>query len=387
MGDEIEARRREIDAIDGELLRLINDRARLAIEVGELKRRDESPLCDPGREREVLARVRLANGGPLNEPSVARIFQCIIDEIRLRQSRVFHTSLPEPDDAGHGGVAAPPPRRVAFQGERGAFSEEAAVELLGEGVELVPRPNFEALFAALEGGAAEAILAPLENSLMGSVYRCYDLLLESPFYIVAEVIRPVSHCLIGCQGATPESVRVVESHPAALAQCERFFADHPRLKRVATDDTAASVRRVVEGGDVTKAAIAGKQAAALYGGTVLRERLEDHEENYTRFVLLSPAPDVSKRGDKVSLAIRLAHRPGALHLALEPFARYGVELLKIESRPIKGRPWQYRFYLDLQTPADESKLSRAFAELQERVEEVRFLGRYPSARALTQQRG
>lgn len=386
MRDDIEARRREIDAIDSELLRLINDRARLAVEVGELKRRDESPLCDPEREREVLSRVRLANVGPLHEQSVTKIFQCIIDEMRLRQSRIFHTSLPEPDDAARGGVVVAQPRRVAFQGERGAFSEEAAVELLGEGVELVPQPNFEALFAALEEGTVEAILVPLENSLMGSVYRCYDLLLESSFYITAEVIRPISHCLIGCQGATLDSIRVVESHPAALGQCEHFFTDHPELRRLATDDTAASVRRVVEGGDVTKAAIAGKRAAAIYGGTILQERLEDHEENYTRFVLLSPESDDSKRGDKVSLAIRLAHRPGALYLALGPFATYGVELLKIESRPIKGRPWQYRFYLDLQTPADETKLSRAFDELQERVEEVRFLGRYPSARALIQQK-
>lgn len=379
MRDEIEVKRKQIDSIDGELLRLINERAGLAVEVGEIKLRGESPLCDQDREREVLSRLRAANRGPLNDQSVTKIFQCVIDEIRLRQSRVFHAPLPTPGEAARGESAEARYGRVAFQGERGAFSEEAAVELLGEGAELVPRPTFESLFAAIDEGAADALIVPLENSLMGSVYRCYDLLLESSFYIVAEVIRHISHCLIGCEGATAEEVRAVESHPAALAQCENFFAAHPWLRGVPTDDTAASVRRVVRGGDRTRAAIAGKRAAAIYGGTVLREHLEDHRENYTRFVLLSRTSSAAVKGNKISLAIRLAHRPGALHHALEPFAANGVELLKIESRPIKGRPWQYRFYLDLEAPADESNLTRAFEALQARVEEVRFLGRYAAA--------
>ena len=379
MRDKIEAKRRRIDSIDDELLRLINERAQLAVEVGKIKLRSESPLCDQDREREVLSRVSRANCGPLSDQSVTKIFQCVIDEIRLRQSRVFHAPLPTSEAADHGGIARPRYGRVAFQGERGAFSEEAAVELLGEEVELVPRPTFESLFEALDGGAADALIVPLENSLMGSVYRCYDLLLEGLLYIVAEVIRPISHCLIGCEGATLETVRVIESHPAALAQCENFFTAHPWLRGVPADDTAASVRRVVEGGDPARAAIAGKRAATIYGGAVLREHLEDHRENYTRFVLLSRSAETWARGNKISLAIRLAHRPGALHQALEPFAVNGVELLKIESRPIKGRPWQYRFYLDLEAPADESNLNRAFETLRERVEEVRFLGRYAAA--------
>lgn len=383
MRNKIEAWRKQIDAIDGELLRLLNERAQLAIEVGMLKRRDESPLCDPDRERKVLARVSQSNDGPLSNESIARIFQCIIDEIRLRQSRVFHVPLPSSDEAEMTEDVSAQAGRVAFQGERGAFSEEAAISLLGERCELVPRPTFEELFTAVEEEVADFILVPLENTLMGSVHRCYDLLLESSLFVVAEVIRPISHCLISCQGASLESIEIVESHPAALAQCERFFAAHPQLKRIATDDTAASARRVIESGDSSRAAIAGKRAAAIYGGAILQEHMEDHIENYTRFVLLSQHPSLSKLGDKVSLAIRLAHRPGALHHALEPFAKHGVELLKIESRPIKGRPWQYRFYLDLYAPAEnDNELNEAFNELQENAEEVRFFGRYPSARGL-----
>lgn len=271
--------------------------------------------------------------------------------------------------------------RVAFQGERGAFSEEAALALLGERVRSVPRPSFESLFGAVGEGAADFALAPVENSLAGTVHQTYDLLVESALTITAEVIHPITHNLIGCAGASLESVRTIESHPVALAQCERFFAERPHLRRVASDDTAASARRVVERGDPTRAAIASARAARLYGGIILRERLEDHSENYTRFLLLSPTPRVDARADKLSLVMRLRHEPGALYAALEPLARRGLDLLKIESRPVRGEPWQYRFYLDLQATADEPRVVEALAELRHQAEELRLLGCYPSARA------
>jgi prephenate dehydratase len=265
---------------------------------------------------------------------------------------------------------------VAFLGERGTFSEEAAKELLGENCKSVPRPTFDELFTAIDEGAADYILAPLENSLVGSVHRCYDLLLESSLGIAAEIILPISHFLIGCPGAYIGSIEIVESHPVALAQCERFFTTHPHIKRLAADDTAGSVRRLIESGDLSKAAIAGKRAANIYGGTILQEHLEDHSENYTRFALLASNSDLPNVGNKISLVVRLAHRPGALHDALRPFVRRGIDLLKIESRPIKDRPWQYNFYLDLKSPASESEMRGALEEISEQAEEVRYLGRY-----------
>jgi prephenate dehydratase len=271
--------------------------------------------------------------------------------------------------------------RVAFQGERGAFSEEAAFALLGERVRPVPRPTFESLFSAVVEGVADFALAPVENSLAGTVHQTYDLLVESSLNITAEVIRPIRHNLVGCACATLESVRTVESHPVALAQCERFFAANPHIRRVASDDTAASARRVVELGDPTRAAIASERAARLYGGTVLRERLEDHSENYTRFLLLSPTPRKDEHADKLSLVMRLRHKPGALYAALEPLARRRIDLLKIESRPVRGEPWQYRFYLDLQATTDEPRVAEALAELRQQTEELRLLGCYASARA------
>ncbi|HEX8771999.1 MAG TPA: prephenate dehydratase [Pyrinomonadaceae bacterium] len=269
--------------------------------------------------------------------------------------------------------------RIAFQGERGAFSEEAAVRLLGDEIELVPRPTFESLFAAIGERAADYALAPIENSLVGSIHSTYDLLLESSLHISGEVIIPIEHHLIGCAGASFEMIETVESHPVALAQCLRFFAAHPGIRRIAAEDTAGSVRAVVAEGDVTRASIAGRRAAHFYGGTILRERLEDHSENYTRFVLLTPSTLLSEGADKLSLVLKLPHRPGALYHALAPFAGRSIDLLKIESRPIKGRPWEYHFYLDLHASLEDAQAAEALRELRERAPDVRVLGCYRSA--------
>ena len=269
--------------------------------------------------------------------------------------------------------------RVAFQGERGAFSEEAAVKLLGEEIQLVPRPTFEALYSSIQDGLADTILAPIENSLAGSVHRSYDLLIASGLHIQAEVVIPIVHNLIGVPGATFERITQVSSHPVALAQCERFFASHPAIKRVTADDTAGSVRDVMQAGDPAKAAIASRRAASVYGAVILREHLEDHPENYTRFLLLTPSAEVPEMADKLSLVVLLAHEPGSLCLALNAFARRNLNLLKIESRPIAGTPWSYSFYLDLQASLKDPNTIAALAELQQFTDSVKILGCYPQA--------
>jgi prephenate dehydratase len=273
--------------------------------------------------------------------------------------------------------------RVAFQGEPGAFSEAAAVQLLGEGTETVPRPTFDQTFRAITEGTADALLVPVENTLAGSVVRVYDLLLDSPLEMCGETILPIEHHLIGCPGARFEQIRSVASHPMALAQCERFFAMHPDIKRVPAEDTAGSVREMMERGDVTSASIAGRRAAPRYGAIILKESIQDSAENFTRFVLLLPPAEARRfrtaDARKVSLAMRLAHKPGALLASLEPFARHGVNLLKIESRPIQGQPWEYQFYIDVEAGKFEM-LEKALNEVQAATSEVRVLGQYVAAR-------
>ena len=301
--------------------------------------------------------------------------------------------------------------RVAFQGEPGAFSEAAAIQLLGDRITTIPCPTFEAAFRAVPEGAADALLAPVENSLAGSVVRVYDLLLQSDLGIVAETILPIEHHLIGCPGASLNDIRSVASHPMALAQCEKFFLVHAHVRRVPAEDTAGSVRDVILRGDKSAAGIAGRQAAVHYGGVILAKSIQDNAENFTRFVLLIPV--VREGSDesagtaiasspavtdlmvelnvrrmkqftsgaflKMSIALRLAHKPGALLAALEPFARHGINLMKIESRPIHGTPWVYQFFLDLvaELPA---QLDAALAEVRRVTSFLRILGFYPVAK-------
>lgn len=371
-GNKIDDPRGQIDAIDAELLRLLNERAAIALRVGAAKADAESSLCDPRREQEVVGRLVAANAGPLDGQGVANIFQRIIDESLHLQLTTYARGPDKTETINKIANKS----RVAILGERGTFSEEAALGVLDDDCQTVSCPTFEQLFAAINDGNADLILTPLENSLIGSVHRCVDLLLASDLKIIAEVVLPVSHYLIGCSQATLETIKSVESHPAALAQCTRFFAAHPHLKRVAADDTAGSVRRAVESGDATRAAIGSRRAAEIHGGIILREHIEDHVENFTRFALLSKDSSNELNGEKISLVVKLKHQPGSLHAALRPLVRRGVDLLKIESLPIKDSPTQFNFYLDLAVPAIEADLTGALGEIGEKADEVRFLGRY-----------
>jgi prephenate dehydratase len=273
--------------------------------------------------------------------------------------------------------------RVAFQGESGAFSEAAAVQLLGEEIRTVPRPTFDSTFRAITDSAADALLVPVENTLAGSVVRVYDLLLGSALEMCGETILPIEHSLIGLPGAKFEELQAVASHPMALAQCERFFEAHPQLKRVPAEDTAGSVREMMQHGDPHRAAIAGQRAALHYQAAVLRSGIQDNAENFTRFVLLLPAEEAKRfrvpDARKISLAMRLAHKPGALLASLEPFASNGVNLLKIESRPIHGSPWEYQFYVDVEAEGHE-QLENALSQVRSATSELRILGKYAAAR-------
>jgi len=265
--------------------------------------------------------------------------------------------------------------RVAIQGERGSFSHAAALELLGDGITVLTRPSFDALFEAVTGGQAERALVPIENSLAGSVHENYDRLKALPLHIVAETQLRIGQCLIARPGASFASIRRVASHPVALAQCRRFFAEHPQLEPVAAYDTAGSVKDLLRDGPATQAAIASRLAAQLYGGEILREGIEDDPENHTRFLLLSREPGRLEAADKTSVVFTLRNVPGALHRALGAFASRGVDLAKIESRPLRGRPWEYAFYLDaLGDP--RGAVGEALAELEALAQEMRILGSY-----------
>jgi len=269
------------------------------------------------------------------------------------------------------------PLVVAIQGERGAFSHEAALDLLGRTAEVLPRPSFDALFDALRDGAADRALVPIENSLAGSIHENYDRLRSRPFHIVAETQLRIRHCLVARPGASLKGIRQVASHPVALAQCRDFFAQRPQLEAVPAYDTAGSVMDLLRDGPVTRAAIASRLAADTYGGDILMEGIEDDPQNYTRFLLLAREPGPPPgAGAKTTVVFTLANAPGALHRALGAFSVRGLDLAKIESRPLRGRPWEYVFYLDvLGDPAGD--LAAALEELRALSGEFRVLGSYP----------
>jgi len=276
--------------------------------------------------------------------------------------------------------------RVTFQGERGAFSEEAARRLLGDRIELVPSASFEEAFRRLRRRDVDCGLLPIENTLAGSVHENYDLLLRYRLPIVAETRARIVHNLIAAPGVKFPQLRRVFSHPVALDQCQNFFRRNPRLPPVPFYDTAGSVKMIMEQRLADAAAIAAAAAAGIYGARILRRGIEDDKENYTRFFLLlpgkGPRPKLPGLGrpDKTSVVFATPNVPGSLFRSLAVFALRDINLTKIESRPLRGRPWEYFFYLDFLGSPEEPRCSNALRHLKELSEFLHVLGNYPRAR-------
>jgi len=272
--------------------------------------------------------------------------------------------------------------RVAFQGEPGAFSSQAARKLLGENVSLVPCETFDQMFASVENGVSDYCLAPIENSLFGSVYQNYDLLLKHNLRIVGETSLRIVHNLIAPPETKLEDLRRVYSHPVALGQCLQFLAAHPEMKPVAAYDTAGSVKMLMENREAGAAAIASAAAAEVYGARILMAGIEDDRRNFTRFLLLAgdaEAGEPAADADKTSIVFVLEHRTGSLFRAMAVFALREIDLMKIESRPLIGHPWEYSFYLDFIGNTAEPRIKNALAHLAEFAGEIKVLGCYRRA--------
>jgi prephenate dehydratase len=269
--------------------------------------------------------------------------------------------------------------KIAIQGEPGSFSHEAAMKLVPDGV-IFPCPLSAEVFAAVESGAADAAVIPIENSLAGSVAEHFDLLLTQNVRVVRETLLRIRHNLIGLPGVAIEEIERVLSHPVALAQCRKFLAAHPRMEAVAFYDTAGSVKQLVKLREQHTAGIASEAAAKYYGAQILEAGIEDNPENFTRFFLVRRAADAvtDPQANKISLAFSVENRPGSLVAALNELAAMGTNMTKIESRPVHGKPWEYIFFVDCQIHSSE-EATRAVESLKPHCAMVKELGRYREA--------
>lgn len=271
--------------------------------------------------------------------------------------------------------------RIAYQGEPGAYSEAAALAFDAESTPL-PCKSFEDVFQAVADGSAARGILPMENTIGGTIHRNYDLLVEHELPIVGEVQLKVDHCLMALPGVKLEDVRVVHSHPQALAQCERFLRGLPNVQIEAVYDTAGGAKLIRDQGLQQDAAIASVRAAQVFELNVLQRGVQDFESNITRFCVIARQP-ITQGADKTSIVFALPSEPGSLFRALSAFALRGLDLTKLESRPIRGRAWEYMFYADLAASRDDLNCARALVNLAEFARWVRTLGTYRAAREVS----
>lgn len=376
--DELNRLRREIDLVDAQLTDLFVRRMALTQQVGEYKLAHGIKVLDASREKEVLAKKTAQVSGEL-KPDVTDLYESILSISRRQQRKLVREEDPWYEElrAAMDGARAPLPKpRVLYQGEAGAYAEEAAVDFFGEDCSRRSVPAWEDIFLALKAGEADYGVLPIENSSTGSINQVYDLLSRYGAYIVGEQTVRVNHCLLAPKGARLDSVHAVWSHEQGLLQCEDFLNSHPSWERHAAANTAASAKLVAERGDPATAAIGSRRCAALYGLDILAEGINFNSENYTRFVVVAPVMELREGKDKISALFTLSHESGTLHRILTVFAAAGLNMVKLESRPIPGLPWVYRFFVDFTGDLTAGGMEGVLRELSQSSETFRVLGNY-----------
>jgi len=358
MTDLLKDFRSDIDAIDAKVLKLVNERAKLAREIGHVK--EDGVIYRPEREAQVLRMMQEANEGPLASEAVSNIFRAVMSNCRALEKKLS----------------------IAFLGPIGTYTEEAALKQFGEGCNAIVCGSIDEVFRTLEADQADYAVVPVENSTEGAVGLTLDLLLSSPLKICGEVTLPIHHCLLSKQADISE-ISHIFSHAQSLAQCHEWInRTLPVAQREAVTSNAIAAQKIHElvATDGTfAAAIASKRAAELFGLNILAENIEDDPKNTTRFLVLGKHDVLASGKDKTSLAISTKNKPGAMVDLLEPLSRHGVSMTKLESRPSKQGLWDYVFYIDIEGHQADEKIKAALVDLDDRASVVKVLGSYPVA--------
>lgn len=353
----LEDMRKEIDKIDGQIAGLIARRVRVAETIGLKKKELGRPIEDKKREKAILENVRaIAGKEGISERDIENIYRQIVTV-----SKSFQAAM------------------VAFQGEIGAYSEEAAFSFFGPSAQVKPCESLDEVFKLVEQDDAQFGIIPIENSLEGSISKSYDLLLDSSLKVRGEIELRVSHCLIAGPGTTLDSVKRIYSHPQALGQCQAFIK-HLDCELIPTYDTAGAVKMIKERGIGDGAAIAGIRAAEIYDMNIIAREIEDNPNNFTRFFILAKDDSPPTGGDKTSIVFSVKHKPGALFTFLAKLADSKINLTKIESRPTRQKAWEYNFYLDFEGHHEDKNARQALADLEDSALFLKVLGSYPKAK-------
>jgi chorismate mutase/prephenate dehydratase len=348
--------RGSIDSIDDRILNLLNERARLVMKVGKLKQSQSRDFHVPNREREIYERLTSENQGPFPNEAVRSVFREIISA----------------------SLALEAPMRVAFLGPKATFSHLATMQQFGLSAEPVPQKSIPAVFEEVEKDRALYGVVPVENSTEGVISHTLDMFMESELKIQAEILLEVSHYLLSKTGRM-EDIRKVYSHPQPLAQCRNWLEENlPHIPMVDVASTTMAAQIVSE--DYSAAAIASQYAASVYDLKIVRERIEDQVNNFTRFLVIGKKLTDPSGDDKTSLMFAVKDEPGILYRMLEPFASRGVNLCKIESRPMKKKAWEYVFFLDLIGHVSDPVVEAAVQELKGYCQFVKLLGSYPRSK-------
>lgn len=372
--------RREIDAIDDEMINLFTRRLGIVERVAASKKASGSPVFDPARERAILTHV-VERVAPEYENGARLLFATMFGISRARQRAVLHGE-PELVRTIKAAIAATPekfPTRavVACPGIEGSYAQQAA-SLLFPLPTIMYFRGFDKVFDAVEQGLCPYGILPIENSAAGSVAAVYDQMDRHKFYIVKALRLKVNHVLLGVRGAKIDGIKEIASHPHALAQCGAFLKKHSSIKAVPESNTAVAAKDLAASGRTDRAVIASRSCAELYGLDILEENVSDAAYNYTRFICIAKKPEIYPDARKFSVMMSLAHQPGTLNGIISRFASIGVNLTKLESRPIPGMDFEFRFTFDFEaTPRDEAVL-RLLAELSDdpQIEHFTFLGAY-----------
>jgi len=353
----LEDLRKKIDEVDTKIVKLIAERMRIAEEIGGEKIGQRKQIGDSEREKRVLENVRsIAQEEKISQEDVESIYRQIVTISKRVQ-----------------GVG------VAFQGEIGAYSEEAAFQFFGASIQLKPCEKLDDVFKAVEQDEVQFGVVPAENSLEGSISRVYDLLLDSSLNVCGEIELRVIHCLIGVPQARLDLIKRVYSHPQALGQCKTFLR-HLGCELIPTYDTAGSVKIIKEKGTTDSGAVASARAAEIYGMKILTREIEDNPNNFTRFFILAKHDSPPSGNDKTSIVFSVKHKPGALYQSLKELASRNINLTKIESRPTRLKPWEYNFYLDFEGHREDKVFQEALESLEKTALFVKVLGSYPKAK-------